>query len=456
MKDRFIFFSIALLLGLTALAQGADKPVSYYHDLVPILKRSCTGCHHPGKLKGELDVTTYDAFKKGGKHGPGFVAGDPKKSITIENIIGDEPDMPKEGDPLSKAEVALFTQWIKEGASNDTPPEAANPFKLSKPPEYAAPPVISAMAFSPDGSILAVSGYHEVLLHKPDGSGLIGRLLGESPRIESFSFSPDGKLLAVAGGAPSRFGEIQIWDIATQQQVKSFKISPDTLYGATFSPDGKKVAFGGADKSVRIISIDDGKELVKFDNHSDWTFGAVFTHDGNRILSCSRDRAMKLIDSSNGQFIDDINKLLEGILCFARHPKENFIIYGGELGTARIYRISDNQNRGSGNTARDANLVREIERQSGSIHAVAYSIGGSRVAVGGNFPEVRLYRTDDGKRTAALKGHDGAIFAIAFRPKDGFVYTGGFDGKIRIYDDKAAFVKEFVPVTLSVVQQAAK
>src|SRR2546429_119311 len=56
-----------LLIWVTfAFAAGADdtKPVSFYHDVVPILKRSCTGCHHPDKLKGELDLTTYTAFLK--------------------------------------------------------------------------------------------------------------------------------------------------------------------------------------------------------------------------------------------------------------------------------------------------------------------------------------------------------------------------------------------------------
>jgi WD40 repeat protein len=366
----------------------------------------------------------------------------------MANISGDEPDMPAEGDPLTKTEVALFERWIKEGANDDTPESAKNPFKLAKSPEYTAPPVISAMAFSPDGTTLAVSGYHEVLLHKADGSGLIARLLGEAPRIESVAFSPDGKLLAVAGGAPARFGQVQIWDVSSHQQLKAFKVSTDTPYGISFSPDGKRVAFGGADKSVRVISVEDGKESMKFDNHGDWTFGAVFSHNGKRVLSCSRDRAMKLIDASSGQFIDDVNKLLEPILCFARHPKEDKIVYGGELGTPRVYRISDNQNRGTGNTARDDNLLREFERQPGAIHAVSFSAGGSRIAVGGNFPEVRIYRVDDGSRSATLKGHEGAIFAIAFR-EDGSVYTGGFDGKIRVYDNKGEFVKEFVPVELT-------
>jgi hypothetical protein len=96
------FFHLSALAALAAFlsASAEDKPVSYYNDVVPILKRSCTGCHHPGKLKGELDLTTHAAFKKGGKHGPAFKEGDPKTSNIIEEISGKDPSMPKEGDPL--------------------------------------------------------------------------------------------------------------------------------------------------------------------------------------------------------------------------------------------------------------------------------------------------------------------------------------------------------------------
>ena len=149
--------------------------------------------------------------------------------------------MPKEGDPLTAPEIALIEKWIKAGAPDDTPANA-NSFKLAEPPTYTAAPVITALAFSPDGKVLAVSGYHEVILHSPTGSNIIARLLGESPRIESLAYSPDGKMLGVAGSAPARFGEIQIWDTATNGLLKSYKISIDSVYGLSFSPEGGRVA----------------------------------------------------------------------------------------------------------------------------------------------------------------------------------------------------------------------
>jgi len=438
----------AFCVGFVGLAfADVTKPVSYSRDIVPLLKRSCTGCHHPAKKKGDLDLTSFLEFQKGGKHGPSFVPGKPAGSRVMEEVEGDEPSMPKEGDPLTAIEVALLRDWIAEGAKDDTPADAGS-FKLSGPPTYSAPPVISAMAWSPDGETLAVSAYHEVVLHKGDGSELLARLVGESPRIESLAFSRDGEQLAVSGGAPARFGEIQIWDVKSGKELHSFKLTPDSLYGVSFSPDGQTVAVGCADKTLRLVAVTNGTELMKFDNHSDWVLATAFTVDGRRVLSGSRDRAMKLVNVANGQFIDDINKLLEGVTCLARHPGEDTVVYGGDLGTPRLYRIAENQGRTAANN--DVNLLREFERQPGPVSSIAYSPDGSMIAVGNLNGEVRLYRTGDGSRIATLKGNRGAVFALAFHPKRSQIATAGFDGRVRIHElPEGKLTADFMPVPIN-------
>jgi WD40 repeat protein len=169
---------------------------------------------------------------------------------------------------------------------------------------------------------------------------------------------------------------------------------------------------------------------------------------------------MKLIEVSNSQFIDDINKLLENVLCLARHPKEDLVVYGGEQGVTRIYKIAENQGRTAGNN--DVNIVKEYERLGGPVQAIAWSANGTNIAVGGAAPEVRVYTAGkDGKRIATLKGHDGAIFAVAFSPTTNWLATGGFDGQVRIYDFTAKsneLLRAFVPVPIkpAVTQTASK
>jgi mono/diheme cytochrome c family protein len=452
-SSRFLTLATGLSAWLSVTVFGAEAPVSWFKDVTPIFKRSCNGCHNPNKLKGEVDTSTYLGFLKPGKHGPNFVAGDPAKSLLLAQISGKEPDMPKEGDALSAAEVALITRWVQQGAHDDTPADAYST-KLKEPPTYTAAPVITSLAVSPDGQWLAVSGYHEVFLFDAPSLTLKARLLGESPRIESLEFTPDSKRLAVGAGAPARFGEVQIWDMAAAKETGSWKLGSDSLFGVSWSPDATRLAFGGADKSVRIIAATDGKEQMKFDNHSDWVFRTVWTADGKRLLSGSRDRAVKLIDASSGQFIDDINKLLEPVVSLARHPKEEWAAYGGAEGGLRVYKMKENQERTAGNN--DVNLVREFERQPGPVQAVAFSPDGALLAAGGVGGEVRVYKTADGARAATLKGHEGAVFALAFSPDGKRLITGGFDGLIRVFDPASGKVTTvMLPIVLSAAKQVA-
>ncbi|MCW5559109.1 MAG: hypothetical protein KIT22_14930, partial [Verrucomicrobiae bacterium] len=207
-------------------------------------------------------------------------------------------------------------------------------------------------------------------------------------------------------------------------------------------------AFGGADKSVRVIESGDGREVMKFDNHSDWVFRTAWMAEGRRLLSGSRDRAMKLIQVPDGQFIDDINKLLEPVVSMARHPKEEWAAYGGAEGGLRLYRAKENQERTAGNN--DVNLVREFERQPGAVSALAFSPDGALLAAGVPGGDVRVYKTADGARATTLPGHNGAIFAIAFSTDGQRVFTGGFDGLLRSFDTATGALQAvWVPVPLT-------
>ena len=156
----------------------------------------------------------------------------------------------------------------------------------------------------------------------------------------------------------------------------------------------------------------------------------------------------------NGQFIDDINKLLESVLCLARHPKEDIAAYGGDLGTPRIYRISDNQGRTAANN--DVNLLREFERQPGPVCSIAYSPDGNSIAVGNVDGEVRIYKTSDGSRLATLKENKGAVFALKFHPTKNQLVTGGYDGKVRIFElPDGKMLNAFDPVPIKEADKVA-
>ena len=377
-----------------------DAPVSYHSQIVPILKRSCQGCHHPGDPNADLIVTTYADLKRGGMAGDAIVPGKPDDSLIIELISGDEPAMPQNQEPLSDEEVKLFRRWILEGALDDTPAEVDDMAEGNY-PTYTVPPVVSAVAYAPDGKTLAISGFREVLLYDTTNFELKARLVGKAHRIESLTYTADGKILGVAGGSPAQFGEVQLWDTATNTLIKAMRSSYDTIYGLSFSPDASRVAFGCSDKTVRVLSVEDEKELIKFDNHSDWVFGTIFSVDGSHFVSCGRDTALKLVEVNTGSFVDDVNSSNKGygeINTIARHPTEDHVLSGGEDRIPRLYKIFREIRRDVGNT--DFNLIQAYEAQSGSIEGVAFTADGTRFAIGCAGGEARIYNVADGKRVS--------------------------------------------------------
>jgi len=106
--------AVFALLLCVSTARAAD--VSYQREVWPIFKRHCLGCHTEGKAKGGLRLDDIAALKKGGKHGALFVAGKPDKSLLMQQVTGDPPEMPENEPPLTAEKVKILRDWIAQGA----------------------------------------------------------------------------------------------------------------------------------------------------------------------------------------------------------------------------------------------------------------------------------------------------------------------------------------------------
>ena len=466
LKQFAVLIGLSLLGGpLLAQEQPAaeeNQPVSFYRQVRPILQRHCSGCHQPAKKGGQLLLTSYADFQKGGENGAGFTPGKPDESLILDYISGDKPEMPLNAEPLDKKQVDLIARWIKEGAKDDTPAGLKEVISAENPPRYTRPPVITAIAYSPDSQLLAVSGFQEILLHKADGSEQLARLVGRSQRIESLCFSPDGSQLAAVGGTPALFGEVQIWNVADRKLALSMTMSPDTLFGASFNDKGTQLAFGGADNRARVIDIKEGKVIMRFDAHADWVFGTTFSLKNDHLITVSRDMSMKLVIVENGQFVDNITSITPGALKgglvdVQRHPSKEEVLTGGADGEPKLYKIFRTQDRKIGD---DFNRIRTYEKLPGRIFDLQFNKDGSRFVVGASTAtggSARIYETDTGKLLHELPEIEGPIFAVAYRPDGKQVALGGFDGQVRLYDaESGKLIKTFVPVPLTEDKTAAR
>lgn len=444
-------------------AKKKDEPlpdrVSYYKHVRPIFQLHCQGCHQPAKAQGGYVMTSHaDLLKKTDRDVAGVVAGSPDKSALYEQITphkGKAPAMPRGKDPLTGREVALIKTWITQGAEDDTPASARGAvIDAEHPPVYELPPVVTGVAFSPDGSILAVTGYHEVLLHKGDGTGLIARLVGLSERVQSVAFSPDGKWLAATGGDPGRFGEVQIWDVAKKKLKLSVAVTFDTVYGARWSHDSKLISFGCADNSLRAIEAESGKEVLFQGGHNDWVLETVFSKDASHLVSVSRDRTMKLTEVATQRLVDNITSITPGalkggLISVDRHPLKDDLAIGGADGVPKIYQMYRTKDRKIGD---DFNLIRAFPGLPGRLYAVRFSPDGNRIVAGSSNDgkgEVRVYNAADAKLIATMKDIRGGIFTVAYRPDSQLVASAGFEGTVFLNDPvNGNLVRAFVPMPM--------
>jgi WD40 repeat protein len=444
--------TLALPLLFAALALAED-PVSFHRQIRPILARQCVGCHQGATRQADLSLASVKDILAGGRKGPALTAGAPEKSVLVGYLTGEsKPQMPFGGKPLPDDQIELFRRWIREGAKDDSPASAPEEPVSTGPTVYHQAPVITAVSVSPDGKWLAVSGYREILLWKFGGE-LAARLPGLSDRIHTILFTPDGATLAAVGGSPARFGEVQIWDLATRKQKHSVVISSDTLFGASLSPDGSQLVCGGADKAVRLFDVATGKLIRKMDHHEDWSFGAVFGVNGKRLVSVGRDRAAKLTDATTGAFVENVNLLKDPLTAIVRHPKKDWILIGGEERVPYLYMMDRPR---AMRIADDSTLIRKFEAQDGPIIALAYSPDAKYIAVGSAAGDVRIYNADTGDLVSKCSGHRGGIYTLQFYTDSQRLITAGFDGMVRIYDLSGKLDKEFVPVPIDKTEVSQK
>lgn len=443
---------------ITLGQEPPSSPISYTKQIRPIFQEHCQGCHQPAKAEGGYVITKVDALLKGGESGETAVTpGDLTKSYLLAQITAKDgaAEMPKGKPPLATAQIELIKTWIAQGAKDDSPASDKLMFDADHPPTYIAPQVITSLDYSPDGALLAISGYHEVLLFSADGSQRIARLIGQSERIEAVKFSPDSKLLVIAGGSPARLGELQVWDVSQKKLKYSLNVGYDTLYGANFSPDGKLISFGCPDNTVRAVEAETGKQVLFSGAHNDWVRDTVFSSKGDYLISVSRDRSMKLLEVATQRFVDNITSITPGALkggleSVDRHPQKDELLCGGADGTPKIYQMIRTKARVIGD---DFNLIRAFPAMPGRLNTVAFDKSGDRIIAGSSLDgkgEVRIYKTADAQQLVKVEVPEGGIFAAAFAPAGDVAAIGGFDGMVRLISTSdGKLVKAFTPVEIS-------
>jgi WD40 repeat protein len=168
---------------------------------------------------------------------------------------------------------------------------------------------VTAVAFSRDGRQLAVAANNGVYLRDAKSGKLQAtfriNLLGSSSRpvIRALAFTPEGAMLAI-GVSDIDFGpgtgELHLWDLKNAKPLAAVKAHPKALTALAFTPDGKTLATCGADEA-KLWDVPDLKERRMLKGHQGTVNHLAIAPDGKTLVTCGSDRRVKRWDLAEGK-----------------------------------------------------------------------------------------------------------------------------------------------------------
>jgi len=214
---------------------------------------------------------------------------------------------------------------------------------------------VKSVAFSPDGQILASGSWDKTIKLWDVNTGTeICTITGHQLQVNSVAFSPQGQLLASA----SYDRTIRLWQLrAFVRFEEKFENRPcysllGTLSGhawavltVAFSPDGKILATGSDDNTIKLWEVNTGQLICTLVGHS-WSVVAVaFTADGETLLSASCDKTVKLWRVSTAEEIVTLSGHIDSVSAVAVSKVTQLIASGSRDKTIKLWQLVEQDNR---------------------------------------------------------------------------------------------------------------
>jgi WD40 repeat protein len=412
---------------MCAACAHAAETVAFSKDIAPTLVAKCLACHNSEKAKGGYRLHTFEALlKPGSSKEPPIVPGKPEDSLLYKLITAKDEDdrMPQKDEPLASEQIAMIKSWVEQGAKFDGT-NAALALNILAPPRHPAAPKaypvavpITALAFEPSGERIAASGYHEITLWRSESGEIAQRIGNVAERVFDLSFSPDGQWLACAAGTPGKIGEVKLFNATNGQWSATLSTTVDASLCVAFSPDGNKLAAGGADNAIRIGDIPSGKLALTIEQHADWILGLAFNSDATRLASASRDKTARLFDTDTGELEDTYNGHNEFVTAVA-WPDAKSVITASRNKSAHRWNIKDSKK-----TAEFSGWESDVTRVLVSeTNLYSASLDG----------RLRVHSLETKELTRTFEAHRDALHALALHRPTQRLASGSHDGEVRVW-----------------------
>lgn len=244
-------------------------------------------------------------------------------------------------------------------------------------------------------------------------------LVGHSGEVNTVAISPDGK--TIASGSDDK--TVKLWQLNGGKEIRTLNSHSDWVYSVAISPNGETLVSGSKDNTVKVWDLKIGKELLNLKDHKGLVNTVAISADNQNIASGSYDTTIKIWNRKTGQLIRTLTGHSAPVLSVAFSPNNRTLVSGSVDKTAKVW---------DWQTGKE---IRSLNGHSGDVNSIALSPDGQLVASVSDDKSIKVWDVNTGRELRTFTGeHTADINSVAFRPNGKILATGSDDKTVRLWN----------------------
>jgi WD40 repeat protein/energy-coupling factor transporter ATP-binding protein EcfA2 len=244
------------------------------------------------------------------------------------------------------------------------------------------------------------------------------RLVGHYSSVNSVSFSPDGKTLASGSGDDT----IKLWNVETGKEIRTLSGHNICVSSVSFSRDGKTLASGSWDKTIKLWNVETGEEIRTLTGYQDYVYSVSFSSDSKTLASGSRDHTIKLWNVETGQEIRTLTGHNGEVYSVSFSSDSKTLASGSRDHTIKLWNVETGEE------------IRTLTGHKDYVLNVSFSSNGKILASGSRDYTIKLWDVEIGKEICTPSGHNSSVTSGSFSGDGKTLAFCSDDNTIKLWD----------------------